>query len=1212
MNKNQGQVQHTITSQATRVIYIILMAGVILALGSGGSTHSALAPVTTNTPAADRGAETDPVRRVLLLHSYHKGLRWSDDITTGVETILNLDDTNVDLHIEYMDTKRVADDIYFEQLLALYRYKFQPTDFDVILTADDDAFYFVMDHREELFNDVPVVFCGLNSFSEDVIQAEQGVTGVVETADHLKTLNLALTLHPNAQHLYIIVDNTTTGQVMRAQIEKALEQLSRPVEIVFLGDLSMSELEARLRELPTDSIVYIRTFNRDSLGYSFTSHEAILHVSQACRVPIYSTGSFYLGDGIVGGFLNWGYTQGETAAKLALRILDGEDPDTIPVITKSPNPPMFDYRQLERFGIPVSMLPEESIVQFRPFSIYEEYKVWIWGAILFAAVETALIVLLLVSWVIRYRMAQALQESEERYRNIFETAAVSIWQEDFTAVEATIEELKAQGITDFAAYLDDHPQFVDQAAQMIRVVDVNQATLRTFGAESKEELLGALDQVLAPETRQILRDEIIAIAEGRSYFEGETVNRTLQGETLNVLLTMALPSKPKQFDHVLVSLMDITERQKTRQALQESQERLHQITSSLREVVWLRDIVTLEVLYVNPAYEQVWGRSCQSLYDDPTSFFDAVHPADQEHLKQAIDNQYQGKWFDEEYRILQPDGSVRWIWGRTFPIMDEMGQVHRVMAVAEDITERRQAERERSQLLAQIREQARRMEDVVDTVPEGMLLLDPDERIVTANLLGKEYLAHLSDASVGDVLTHLGGHPLAELLTSPPQGLWHEITSTNGNQDGPELRFQIIARPITAGSAPGGWVLVIRDVTQQREIEQRVQQQERLAAVGQLAAGIAHDFNNIMATIVLYAQMTARMTELDPVIRERMKTVNQQAQHATRLIQQILDFSRRAVLERRPLDLSPLLKEHVKLLNRTLPESIEIKVTIGPGEHIVNADPTRVQQVVTNLALNARDAMLKGGQLDIGLKRITIRPDGPVPLSGMDKGDWICITVSDTGAGIPADVLPRIFEPFFTTKAPLGSGLGLSQVHGIVGSHGGLIDVKSRVGQGTTFFIYLPALITHETPSFPVSSSPGERPLPMGSGETILVVEDNTAARQALVDSVELLNYRALEAVHGEEALDIIEQRGAEIALVLSDVVMPEKGGIELLHILAERHISTPVVLLTGHPMNKEMDNLRAQGKCDWLPKPPSLERLAEVIAQNLGRGMPTAIQQDG
>lgn len=502
---------------------------------------------------------------------------------------------------------------------------------------------------------------------------------------------------------------------------------------------------------------------------------------------------------------------------------------------------------------------------------------------------------------------------------------------------------------------------------------------------------------------------------------------------------------------------------------------------------------------------------------------------------------------------------------------------------------------ENARLLEKTRQQAQQVQHIISTVPEGVLLLDTDLRVLLANPAARKYLSILvgRDAiSTHESLTRLGDRPLTELLTSPPKGLWHEVMAGNRS-------FELVARPMEAGPENEGWVLVIRDITDEKEIQQRAQQQERLAAVGQLAAGIAHDFNNIMAVIVLYGQMALRDPDLPPKLRERLTTIDKQAKHATDLIQQILDFSRRAVLERQPMTLVPFLKEQVKLLERTLPESIKIALDYGPDEYTVNADPTRMQQMIMNLAVNARDAMPGGGQLRLGLELIRIKDSKRAPLPEMKVGEWVRVTVADTGTGIPPDVLPRIFEPFFTTKAPLGSGLGLAQVYGIVKQHNGHIDVTTKVGEGTTFIIYLPALpVERPGTTLPLETSG----LVEGHGETILVVEDDPITREALVDSLELLNYRPLEAANGREAIVVFEQRGDEIDLVLSDLVMPEMGGRALFHTLRQKNPAVRVVVLTGYPLGEEIKELQAQGIAGWIQKPPSLEQLAEVI----GRGLKT------
>ncbi|MBN1319055.1 MAG: response regulator [Anaerolineales bacterium] len=506
-----------------------------------------------------------------------------------------------------------------------------------------------------------------------------------------------------------------------------------------------------------------------------------------------------------------------------------------------------------------------------------------------------------------------------------------------------------------------------------------------------------------------------------------------------------------------------------------------------------------------------------------------------------------------------------------------------------DITERKKAEMEREILLEQIKQQAWQMQQIMDTVPEGVLLLDENYRIVLANPVATQDLADLAGVGVGETLAFLGDQPLEEFKTSPPFELWRQLKARG-------RIFEAVARPIKVGPESGGWVLVTRDVTQERDLQQRAQQQERLAAIGQLAAGIAHDFNNIMAVVLLYSQMISRSANLPARVRERISTIIQQTKRASDLIQQILDFSRRAILDLHPIDLVPFLSDQVQLLRRTLPEIIEVRFIHQPSQFRVRIDPVRIQQAIMNLAFNARDAMPEGGFFDISMERIRVDACDRGILAEIPPGEWVQIKVEDSGTGITSDVLPHIFEPFYTTKAPgKGSGLGLSQVHGIVKQHGGFIDVASEVGRGTTFTLFFPLLISDPKPV--VLPIKGES-TPRGSGETILVVEDNVELLNAVVEGLELLNYRVLQAQNGRVALAVYQTE--PVSLVLSDLVMPIMGGQALFFALKQQNPLIKMVIMTGHPKGEQVESMLSQGVADWLQKPVDLERLSLVLARLL------------
>jgi two-component system cell cycle sensor histidine kinase/response regulator CckA len=513
-------------------------------------------------------------------------------------------------------------------------------------------------------------------------------------------------------------------------------------------------------------------------------------------------------------------------------------------------------------------------------------------------------------------------------------------------------------------------------------------------------------------------------------------------------------------------------------------------------------------------------------------------------------------------------------------------------AAQRELAERMRAEEEIRRLLAKTHEQARQVQQIMDTVPEGVLLLDAKRHILLANPTARDYLSVLAGATVGDALTHLNGRPVEDLLQASPDGLQHELAIA-----GPPRRvFEAAAQPMQAGVEAGGWVLVLRDVTQEREVQQRVQQQERLAAVGQLAAGIAHDFNNLLTGIIGFAQLLQMGHKMPPSAQPDLGRIVEQGQQAAHLIRQILDFSRRSNIQRQPLDLVPFLKEAIKFLARTIPENIHITLEVAPGEYLVHADPVQLQQVLTNLAVNARDAMPEGGELRVRVSRLTLRPGDRPPFPGMTAGEWIVLSVLDTGVGIPPEVMPHLFEPFFTTKEPgIGTGLGLAQVYGIVKQHDGYIDVASQVGVGTTFLVYLHAL---EVPEVPVPTALVEPP--RGQGQTILLVEDEPTVRQASEAMLERLGYQVLVAADGQQAQVLHTEHPGEIALVLSDLVMPKMGGLELYRLLRERDPAIRMVVVTGYPLGQEIATLLAQGILGWIQKPFLLNELAQVVHRAL------------
>jgi two-component system, cell cycle sensor histidine kinase and response regulator CckA len=511
------------------------------------------------------------------------------------------------------------------------------------------------------------------------------------------------------------------------------------------------------------------------------------------------------------------------------------------------------------------------------------------------------------------------------------------------------------------------------------------------------------------------------------------------------------------------------------------------------------------------------------------------------------------------------------------------GEISHFIAIKQDITERKQAENDRIRLLTQVREQSQRIRQIIDTVPQGIVLLSEAGQVMLTNLIAERDLAVLSGNTENDLIKHIGNYALPELLASRDR---QEITV-----DG--QTFVTIARPLQENFDSKNWVLVIDDVTEQRTTQRYQHAQERLATVGQLAAGIAHDFNNVMSVINLYAQLLQNIPDLSPKSQQHLTLIRKQAQQAADLIAQILDFSRRSDIEQQPLDLLPLMKEFIKLLKHTLPENISLSLPYDQKGYVVLADPTRLQQAFMNLAFNARDAMPDGGKLSYTFSTLTLTGEETAPLPDMSAGKWVHLAVADTGTGIAPEHIHYVFDPFFTTKeVGKGTGLGLSQVYGIIKQHGGFIDLQSQVGKGTTFNIYLP-LVSIPAPNVLSNSETG---MTMGQGETVLVVEDNEVMRLSVTESLTHLGYKVLAAAESAEAQTMLGRDGIVVDMVLTDMVMPGMDGVQLINVMQQKYPDMKFLIMTGHTLEEGRLEALQETAVPWIQKPFTVEQLAQKI----------------
>lgn len=405
-------------------------------------------------------------------------------------------------------------------------------------------------------------------------------------------------------------------------------------------------------------------------------------------------------------------------------------------------------------------------------------------------------------------------------------------------------------------------------------------------------------------------------------------------------------------------------------------------------------------------------------------------------------------------------------------------------------------------------------------------------------------------------------------------------------------------------SANGAMAVVyVIDATEEKALEQKFAQSQKMEVVGKLAGGVAHDFNNVMTAIIGFSDLLLGTHRPGDPSYQHLKNIKSSAVRAADLVRNLLAFSRQQQLQPQVLNPQEVVTDISAMLNRTLGEKIDLDIRSERDLWLVKADKNELERVIVNLAVNARDAMPDGGRLSVRTRNVTEREANRLEENGLVVGEYVLIEVEDTGVGMPADVLEKIFEPFFTTKGVgRGTGLGLSTVYGIVKQTGGFVYPSSAPGKGTTFRVYLPRHHVEEDDFREVgekeSGKPPHRDL-TGSGR-VLLVEDEDAVRLFATQALTRLGYQVFQAADGYEALDLFDDDGFDVDLVVSDVKMPEMDGPTLLKELRKTHPDLRFVFVSGYPDDAFTKTLADEGNFTFLPKPYSLEKIAEVVKEQI------------
>jgi PAS domain S-box-containing protein len=643
--------------------------------------------------------------------------------------------------------------------------------------------------------------------------------------------------------------------------------------------------------------------------------------------------------------------------------------------------------------------------------------------------------------------------------------------------------------------------------------------------------------------------------------------------------------------------------------------------------------------FVNRFACDLLGRGPEGLLGD--GWVETIHPEDRERVERAAREAVAGGGvFREEFRVVDSTGRRRWVSAMGVPVRDESGRIVHYQGFVLDVHERRKAE---ESLRIRERQQAAVARLGMRALGSDLAALMDEAVALTASVLGADRCEILEllpegesfllragvgwrEGSVGHATVGAGGESQAGYTLLSNEPVIVEDLHAEARFSGADLHLDHgvvsgMSVVIPGGQRPFGVlgvhstrrrIFTADDVNflqavanllaaaierreaeaQRRMLREQLLRAQRLETVGRLAGGIAHDFNNLLTVVMGNSELLLEAVPEGEENHERVREIWDASQRAASLTRQLLAFSRKQILDMRVLDLNEVIAGVANMLIRLIGEDIRLEVIVEPGLWRTRADPGQIEQIIANLVINARDAMPTGGKLTIETSNVELDASYASTHVGVAPGRYVLMAISDSGAGMTDEVKERIFEPFFTTKGERGTGLGLSTVYGIVKQHGGNIWVYSEVDTGTTIKVYLPAT---DEPAGPVEKAGVVEGVPRGN-ETILVVEDDEAVRAMTCRALERQGYTVLAAGGAREALQIADAHAAEIALLVTDVVMPDVTGAELAKLMSERRPGMKVLYVSGYADNSIVNHGILEEGVQFLQKPFSPESLARKV----------------
>lgn len=730
------------------------------------------------------------------------------------------------------------------------------------------------------------------------------------------------------------------------------------------------------------------------------------------------------------------------------------------------------------------------------------------------------------------------------------------------------------------------------------------------------------------------REGIVAFA-GYPLIVGDQMMGVMAMFARQPLTDFALDALTSIADSVALGIarkLAVTELLQLNAQLENERQRLSSIITNVPGIVWEiwrdPDPASQRVDFVSDYVKSILGYTTEEWLSAPESWLSMVHPSDRDQITKEVAGNKAGR---SEFRMIAKDGRVVWVETQAIIIYDDLGRSIGARGVTIDITERKRMEAER-QVISEIMQGVNNTSDLnellrlvhlsiakllyaencfvalydedrdlmdfpfwvdkLDPCPEprplgvgfsGYVVRTGQPMLIDPQLTEKMYKRGEVEKSGSSSRSWLGV-PL-RTPTKIIGALVLQHYEEENVYDKKDLEFLA-----SAGSQIALAIERKRAETNLRETEERLLQSQKMESIGKLAGGIAHDFNNLMTAVTGYSELALRSLEGEDSLRYKIEEIKKAGERAASLTRQLLAFSRKQVLQPRVIDLNSVVTGMARMLARMIGEHIDLRLELNSSLGQIKADPGQIEQVLLNLAVNARDAMPNGGSLSVATQNIQLSSEAARSNSALEPGQYVMLSVSDSGCGMDSAIQSQIFEPFFTTKeVGKGTGLGLSTVYGIVKQSGGYIWVYSEVGQGTSFKIYLPRI----EEAMEETANETEVQRVVRGTETILLVEDEQCVRDLAQAVLEDYGYSVIAASNGREGLDLARDFAGSIDLVVTDVIMPQMGGREMAERLKELRSDTKVLFVSGFTDDAILDHGVLDEDVFFMQKPFSPDALA-------------------